>query len=72
MVTYHKPKNLKDLVIPNKMKPCKERDLRDSTYAEKQTENVLGVAVKDRVKDGVSLVTGYMLNTMFNLAGPDI
>ena len=51
MVAYHKPENLKDFVIPTKMLICKERDLKASTYVEKQTENVLGVAVKDIVKD---------------------
>ena len=59
MVAYHKPKNLQELVIPNRMKVYIEIYLRSSTYVKNQTGNVLGVAVKDRVKhialdDGVS------------------
>ena len=50
MTDYHKPKNLNGFVIPRRMKACIERDLRASTYVKNQTGNVLGVAVKDRVK----------------------
>ena len=51
MAAYHKPKNLKDQVIPSRMKVCSERDLRTSTYVKNQTGNVVGLAVKDRVQD---------------------
>ena len=51
MVPYCKPKNLKDLVIPSKMEIFKERDVKSSAYVEKQIENVIGVSVKDRVKE---------------------
>ena len=47
----HKPNNLKDLVIPSRMKVCIERDLRPRNYVKNQVWNVLGVTVKDRVKD---------------------
>ena len=51
MVAYHKHKNLKDLVIPSRMKMFSERDLRASTCVEDQTGNEVGFAVKDRVKE---------------------
>ena len=77
MVACHKPKNLKDLLIPRKMKVCKERDPKASAYVEKQTWNVLRVAVKDRVKDvaldyRVSLGMRERLNKKFNLVGYDV
>ena len=51
MVACHKRKNLNNLVIPIKIKFCKERDLKASACVGRQKWNVLGVVVKDRVKD---------------------
>ena len=77
MVAYHKPKNLKDIVMPSRMEYCKERNLRASAYIENQTGNVPGVSVKDRVKDivlddGVSSGMRERLNKTFNLVGQDV
>ena len=77
MVAYHKPKNLKDLVIPSRIKVCMERDLRASTYVKNQTESVVRVAVKDRVKDivlddGVSLGMKERIHKTINLVGQDV
>ena len=60
IVAYHKPNNLKDLAIPRKMIICNETYLKSSTYVENQTGNIIGVAVKDKLKeivldDGVSM-----------------
>ena len=62
MVTCHKSKNLKYLVFPSRMKVCMERDLRASAHVKNQTGNVVGFAVKDRVKD-TSLDDGFSSDT---------
>ena len=59
MVACHKPRNLKDLVIPSRMKDCLEPGLKTSAFAEKQIGKVKAVKVQDRVNeivlnDGVS------------------
>ena len=74
MVAHHKPKNLKDLVIQIRMKDCNEFDLKASTYDEKQTGRVMGIAGKDAVREMVSddKVSGDMrerLHKTFNLVG---
>ena len=51
MVACHKPNNLNDPVIPSRMKVCMKRDLRSSAYVKNQTESVVGVPVKEIVKD---------------------
>ena len=51
IVDYHEPNNLKDLVIPTRMKVCNERDLSASTHVEDQRGNEAGFAVKDRVQE---------------------
>ena len=77
MVAYHKPKNLKYLVIPIRIKVCNEVDLKASTYSEKKTGRAMGVAVKDRVHeifldDKVSAGMREILNNFFNLVEQDI
>ena len=74
MVAHYKPKNLKDLAIPSRMKDYNEVDLKASTYSEKQTGRVMGVAVKDRVyeivlDDKVSADMRERLHKNFNLVG---
>ena len=64
-------------MIPSKNKVCKERDLKAMAYVEKQTGNVIGVAVKDRVKEialdhGVSIGMREILNKAFNSADLDV
>ena len=77
MLDYHKPKNLKDLVIPSRMKVCMKRDLRASAHVKNQTGSVLRVAVKDRFKDtefddGVSSGMRDKANKTFYLISQDI
>ena len=77
MVAYHKRKNLKDLVIPSRMKDYNEVNLKAGTYAEKQTGRVMGVEVKDRaheivLDDGVSAGMRERLHKTFNLVEQDI
>ena len=51
MVSCHQPKNVKDMVVPSRMKDCAEPGLKASTYAEKQIGKVDVVELKDRVND---------------------
>ena len=51
MVACHKLKNLKELVIPSRMKDCKKVNLKSSTYVKKLTRRVMSVVVKDRVQE---------------------
>ena len=77
MVAYHKPKNLKDLVIPIRMKDCVEPVLQASTYAGKQIGKVEVVEVQDRVNeivldDGVSIGMRDKVQKTFELVGRGI
>lgn len=77
MVEYHKPKILKNLVIPSRMKDCAELELKVSTYAEKQIGRAQTVKVKDRVKeiflnDRVLMVMRDKVHKTFKLVGRDI
>ena len=77
MVACHKPKNLKDLVIPSRMKDCVEPGLKASTYAETQIGKVKVVKVQDRVNeivlnDGVSMDMRDKVHKTFELLGRDI
>ena len=58
MVSCHKPKNVKDMVVPSRMKDCVEPGLKAITYAEKQIGKVDVVELKDRVND-VFLDNGF-------------
>jgi len=77
MVAYHKPNNLKDLVIPSRMKDCVAPELKASTYAEKQIGKVQAIKVQDRVNeivlnDGVSMTMRNKVHETFELVGQDI
>ena len=74
MVAYHKSKNLKDLVIPSRMKECIEPELKASTYAVGKTQ---AIKVQDRVNeiassDGVSMNMRNIVHKTFELVGRDI
>ena len=76
MVACYKPKNLKDLVNPTRMKDCNEVDLKASAYAEKHVGKQMGVPVKDRVckivsDDEVSTGMRERLHETFNLVGQE-
>ena len=74
MVAYHKSKNLKDLVIPSRMKECIEPELKASTYAVGKTQ---AIKVQDRVNevvlsDGVSMNMRNKVHKTFELVGQHI
>ena len=74
MVAYHKSKNLKDLVIPSRMKDCIEPELKASTYAVGKTQ---AIKVQDRVNeivlsDGVSMNMRNKVHKTFELVGRDV
>ena len=50
IVAYHKPKNLKDLLITSKMETCKDFNLKGSAYVKKIKRNVTEIEIKDRVE----------------------
>ena len=58
MVSCHKQKNVKDMVVPSRMKDYVEPGLKSSTYAEKHIGKVDVVELKDRVND-VFLDNGF-------------
>ena len=77
MVACHKPKNLKDLVMPSRMKDCNEVDLKASTYVKKQRGKAMGVVVKVRVQEivvdyGASVGVRETLYENFKLVEQDI
>ena len=77
MVAHHKPKNLKDLVIPSRMQNYNEVYLKASTYSEKHIWRLRGASVKDRVHkivsdDKVSVGMRERLHDTFNLVGQDV
>ena len=77
MVACHKPKNLKDLVLPSRMKDCVEPGLKASAYAETQIGKVEVVKVQDRANKivlnaGVSMDIRDKVHKTFELVGRDI
>ena len=74
MVAYHKSKNLKDLVIPSRMKDCIEPELKASTYAVGKTQ---AIKVQERVNevvlsDGASMNMRNKVHKTFELVDRDI
>ena len=77
IVAYHKPKSLKDLVIPSRTKDCEEPVLQASTYAGKQIGKVEVVEVQDRLNeivldDAVSIDMRNTIQKTFELVGRGI
>ena len=77
MIAYHRPLNLKDLVIPSSMKPCIESNLKASSHLINSTERSGAKKTVEKVKNIVednSVSAGMImrLKETFDLVGHEI